>query len=110
MSKISALNELTKECKYPLKITFTIDCQLSLYIITLGYQNTLPAIAKYTEIPSNLEAAINDLIIQYDVLASNKKLDLQALKEGNNIRLKPVNNQQSNQSKIKKVKFSSGLI
>jgi hypothetical protein len=110
MSKISALKELTKECKYPLKITFTIDCQLNLYIFTVGYQNTLPIIAKHTEIPPDLEAAISDLIIQYDVLASNKKLDLQALKEGNNIRLKPVNNQQSNKSNIQKVKFSSGLI
>lgn len=110
MSEISALDELTKECKYPLKITFTIDCQLNLYIFTVGYQNTFPVIAKYAELPSNLEETISDLIIQYDVLASNKKLDLQALKEGNNIRLKPVNNQQSNQSKLKKVKFSSGLI
>lgn len=103
----SSLEEITKECKFPLKVTLTVDNNSNLYTISVGYENSFPVIARYTRIPDNLEAEIVALLARYDIQDNNKKMTSRALKDGT-AKVKKVERKQS--TKTTKVKFSKGLL
>ena len=102
-----------QECKYALVISFTFDVTQEVYLLSLGYQGTFPVIARYKQIPQDLNQAVLDLLDRFDIQAKNKELTKKALKNDGNRQVKALTETTSKpktKTKTKKVRFKKSLI
>ncbi|MGL4881932.1 MAG: hypothetical protein ACRC8K_12825 [Waterburya sp.] len=107
------LEILIRDCKYPLQISFTLDVKEGVYLLSIGYLDTFPVIAKYQELPQDLHQAVLDLLPQFDIQAKNKELTQKALTNNGDRPVQSLtntSNKPKRQAKTKKVKFNRSLI
>ncbi len=104
------LSEVVKTCKYPLKIAFTFDLQEQVFCLAIGYEGSFPALAKYKNIPEDLNQAVLDLLVEFDLESQNKQLTKQNLKNNGNRKVEPVKENIKPKNKNKKVRFAKSLI
>ncbi len=106
----SKLSEAVEDCKYPLKIAFTFDIQEQVFCLAIGYEGSFPSLAKYEQIPEDLNQAVLDLLVEFDIESQNKQLTKQNLKDNGNRKVEPVKESIKSKNKNKKVKFAKSLI
>lgn len=109
-----SFSESLKDCKYPLKIVFTIDRQSNIHCLTVSYSESFPAIARYEEVPSDLTQAVLDLLPEFDISHKNKELSKRNLKNNGERKVKPIESTSGTNKQTKKtpkkVKFAKSLI
>ena len=109
-----SLSESLKDCKYPLKIVFSIDRKENIHCLTVSYSESFPAIARYEEVPNDLTQAVLDLLPEFDIFHKNKELSKRNLRNNGERKVKPIEsnagtNKQTKKTN-KKVKFAKSLI
>lgn len=108
--KKSQLKQLIQSCKYPLKVKFSFDYKDRVFCLSVGYENAFPVIAKYEDIPDDLDEAVLSLLLEFDVESKNKQLAKHSLKDSGEREVEPVNSAVRPTNKKKKVKFARSLI
>ncbi len=102
-----------QECKHALIISFTFDVKQEVYLLSLSYQGTFPVLARYKQIPQDLNQAVLDLLSQFDIQAKNKELTKKALQNDGNRKVKALTETTSTpktRTKTKKVRFKKSLL
>ncbi|PSB07118.1 hypothetical protein C7B62_20840 [Pleurocapsa sp. CCALA 161] len=109
-----SLSESLKDCKYPLKIVFTIDRKKNIHCLTVSYSESFPAIARYEEVPNDLTQAVLDLLPEFDISHKNKELSKRNLRNNGERKVKPIESTSGTNKQTKKtpkkVKFAKSLI
>ena len=109
-----SLSESLKDCKYPLKIVFSIDRKENIHCLTVSYSESFPAIARYEEVPNDLTQAVLDLLPEFDIFHKNKELSKRNLRNNGERKVKPIESNASTNKQTKKtpkkVKFAKSLI
>ncbi len=109
-----SLSESLKDCKYPLKIVFTINRQENIHYLTVSYSESFPTIARYEEVPSDLTQAVLDLLPEFDIANKNKELSKRNLRNNGERKVKPIESTSGTKKQTKKtpkkVKFAKSLI
>ncbi|NJO95039.1 MAG: hypothetical protein HC764_02400 [Pleurocapsa sp. CRU_1_2] len=97
-----SLSESLKDCKYPLKIVFTIDQQSNIHSLTVSYSESFPAIARYEEIPSDLTQAVLDLLPEFNISHKNKELSKRNLRNNGERKVKPIESTSGTKNKLRR--------
>lgn len=106
----SKLSEAIKDCKYPLKISFSFDVKEENYCLSLGYEGCFPLIIRYENVPEDLNLVVETALAEFDIEEKNKQMNKRSLQDTGERKVKPVKPENNPQNNKKKVKFAKSLI
>ena len=109
----SKLSEAIKDCKYPLKISFSFDAREGNYCLSLGYEGCFPLIIRYENVPEDLNLVVETALAEFDIEEKNKQMNKRSLQDTGERKVRPIEAKNSSSTKPsikKKVKFARSLI
>ena len=106
----SKLSEAIKDCKYPLKISFSFDTREGNYCLSLGYEGCFPLVIRYENVPEDLNLVVQTALAEFDIEKKNKQMNKRSLQDTGERKVRPVKAENNSPNNKKKVKFAKSLI